>query len=128
MARDPEPDVSDRRELMVLSIVPVLVAVLTLASWALAHWHVGPLFVNAGLALIATLFGGFQRFIAGFKDLFSRRITVNVFVVVALIATLAIGEFRPAAANDTEENRVRNRRIEMIIMRQAEIGVQEGKS
>ncbi len=83
--------------MMVLSIVPVLVAVLTLASWALAHWHVGPLFVNAGLALIATLFGGFQRFIAGFKDLFSRRITVNVFVVVALIATLAIGEFRPAA-------------------------------
>jgi chemotaxis protein MotB len=28
------------------------------------------------------------------------------------------GEFRPAAPNDTDENRARNRRIEMIIMRQ----------
>ena len=56
-----------------------------------------PLFVNAGLALVATLFGGFQRFVAGFKDIARRKITVNVFVVVALVATLAIGEFRPAA-------------------------------
>ncbi len=29
------------------------------------------------------------------------------------------GEFRPAAANDTEENKAKNRRIELIIMRQA---------
>jgi chemotaxis protein MotB len=29
---------------------------------------------------------------------------------------------RPAAANDTDENRARNRRIEMIIMRQAQAG------
>ncbi|MEI7879773.1 MAG: cation-translocating P-type ATPase [bacterium] len=85
------------RELAVLLIVPVVVAALTLVSWALAHWKIGPLFVNVGLALIATLFGGFQRFIAGFKDVFKRKITVNVFVVVALLATLAIGEFRPAA-------------------------------
>jgi len=97
MDRDSRSEVSDRRELVVLSIVPVAVALLTLASWALAYWKVGPLFVNAGLALVATLFGGFQRFIAGFRDLFSRKITVNVFVVVALVATLAIGEFRPAA-------------------------------
>jgi Cd2+/Zn2+-exporting ATPase len=80
-----------------LFIVPLLVAVLILASWTLAHWKIGPPFVNAALAIVATLFGGFQRFIAGFKDVFKRKITVNVFVVVALIATLAIGEFRPAA-------------------------------
>lgn len=85
------------RDVLVLSIVPIVVAVLTLVSWALAHWEIGPLFLNAGLALIATLFGGFQRFVSGFRDIFKRKITVNVFVVVALVATLAIGEFRPAA-------------------------------
>lgn len=85
------------RDVFVLSIVPIVVAVLTLASWALAHWEIGPLFVNAGLALIAALFGGFQRFVSGFRDIFKRKITVNVFVVVALVATIAVGEFRPAA-------------------------------
>ena len=85
------------KDLLVLSIVPVVVAVLTLLSWALAHWEIGPLFVNAGLALIATLFGGFQRFVSGFRDIFNRKITVNVFVVVALTATIAVGEFRAAA-------------------------------
>ena len=88
---------SNLRTLAILSIVPVIVAVLIAASWIMAHWEIGPYFVSAGLAVIATLFGGFQRFIAGFKDIFKRKITVNVFVVVALVATLAIGEFRPAA-------------------------------
>ncbi len=36
------------------------------------------------------------------------------------IAAFGYGEFRPAAPNDTEANRARNRRIEMIIMRQAQ--------
>jgi chemotaxis protein MotB len=36
----------------------------------------------------------------------------------ARMTAFGYGEFRPAAPNDTEENRVRNRRIEMIIMRQ----------
>ncbi len=88
---------SNYRDLAVLSIVPVVVAVLTLASWILAHWEMGPYFVHAALAIAAVIFGGFQRFIAGFKDAFQRKITVNVFVVVALLATMAIGEFRPAA-------------------------------
>jgi heavy metal translocating P-type ATPase len=88
---------SNFRELAVLLIVPVVVLALTVASWVLAHWKIGPMAVNAGLALVATLFGGYLRFIAGFKDIFKRKITVNVFVVVALTATLAIGEFRPAA-------------------------------
>jgi Cd2+/Zn2+-exporting ATPase len=42
-------------------------------------------------------FGGYLRFLAGFKDIYNRRITVNVFVTVALIATVAVGEFRAAA-------------------------------
>jgi len=88
---------SKYREFAVLAIVPGIVGALIVASWALAHWQVGPLFVNAGLALLATLFGGWQRFLSGFQDIYRRRITVNVFVTVALVATLAVGEFRPAA-------------------------------
>ena len=85
------------REIAVLSIVPCTVGILIIASWALSHWEIGPYFLNAGLALCATLFGGYLRLISGFKDIFNRKITVNVFVTVALIATIAIGEFRPAA-------------------------------
>lgn len=85
------------RDILVLSIVPSIVAALTLTSWGLARWEIGPGSVNAALALVATLFGGFQRFVSGFKDIFRRKITVNVFVAVALATTLAVGEFRPAA-------------------------------
>ena len=46
----------------------------------------------------------------------------------ARVTAFGYGEFRPVALNDSDENRFKNRRIEMIIMRQAEIGVQEGKS
>ncbi|MBI5554549.1 MAG: cation-translocating P-type ATPase [Elusimicrobia bacterium] len=86
-----------RQEILVLTIVPGSVGVFILISWALAHWEIGPYFLSAGLALMATLFGGSQRFIAGFKNIYNRRITVNVFVTVALIATVAVGEFRAAA-------------------------------
>src|SRR5512137_885964 len=85
------------RELAILALVPGIVGALIVASWALAHWKIGPAFVNAGLALVATLFGGSQRFLGGFQDIVRRKITVNVFVAVALIATIAVGEFRPAA-------------------------------
>ncbi len=85
------------REIAVLSIVPVIVGVLILTSWTFAHFKIGPYYLNAGMALFATLFGGYLRFVAGFKDIFSRKITVNVFVTVALIATIAIGQFRAAA-------------------------------
>lgn len=84
-------------EIKVLATVPIIIAVLILASFFLAHWNIGPNYINAAIAIIATVFGGFQRFISGFKDIFKLKITVNVFVAVALIATLAIGEFRPAA-------------------------------
>ncbi|MBU4200702.1 MAG: cation-translocating P-type ATPase [Verrucomicrobia bacterium] len=97
MSRNERQLGSTYNDLAVLSIVPVAVAVLTLASWILAHWEIGPVFVNAALAIGAVIFGGFQRFVSGFKDAFKRKITVNVFVVVALLATMAISEFRPAA-------------------------------
>ena len=84
-------------EIAVLSIVPGTVGILVLVSWGLAHWEIGPYLLNAGLAIIAVLFGGIQRFVAGFKDIYNRTITVNVFVTVAIIATVGVGEFRPAA-------------------------------
>ena len=86
---------SKLRSFAVFGLVPGIVGFLILASWILAS--AAPLPVSAGLALLATAIGGWQRFLAGFQDLFHGRITVNVFVVVALSATLAIGEFRPAA-------------------------------
>jgi len=90
-------EVAKYREIVVLSIVPCAVGILILVSWAMAHWNIGPYLLNAGLALFATLFGGYLRFLSGFKDIYNRRITVNVFVTVALIATVAVGEFRAAA-------------------------------
>ena len=95
---DPDGARSERcREILVLALAPALILILILASWGLAHWHVGPVFLNVFLALAAVLLGGTPRFIAGFKDVFRGRITVNVFVTVALAATIAVGEFRPAA-------------------------------
>ncbi len=88
---------SKYREIAVLSIVPGIVGFLILISWALAYGDIGPSFLNAGLALLATLFGGYLRLLTGFKDIIKRKITVNVFVTVALVATIAVGEFRAAA-------------------------------
>ena len=85
------------REILVLSLAPALVLALTLASWGLAHWKVGPTFVNAVPALAAVFLGGLQRFISGIKDAIRGRITTNVFITVALAVTIAVGEFRPAA-------------------------------
>ncbi|MEI8140792.1 MAG: cation-translocating P-type ATPase [bacterium] len=95
---DPANDRSVRgREVLVLVLAPALILLLILISWGLAHWHIGPGYLHAFVALAAVLLGGTPRFITGFKDVSRRRITVNVFVTVALAATMAIGEFRPAA-------------------------------
>ena len=88
---------SELREFVVHALVPAVVGVLILISWGLSLAHIGPAWANAGVALAATFFGGWQRFLGGFQDLFRKKITVNVFVVVALTATIAVGEFRPAA-------------------------------
>jgi heavy metal translocating P-type ATPase len=95
---DPDRVCSERRrEILVLAFAPALILVLILASWGFARWHIGPAYLNAFLALAAVLLGGTPRFMAGFKDAARGRITVNLFVLVALGATIAIGEFRPAA-------------------------------
>lgn len=88
---------TDWQEILVLSLVPGVVGLLTLTSWALSTWEIAPWALHAGLALLGTLLGGYQRILAGFRDLIGRRISVNVFVAVALVATVAVGEFRAAA-------------------------------
>jgi heavy metal translocating P-type ATPase len=90
-------DAGRTQEILVLALAPVLVGLMTLASWLLDRWGVVPGFLSAGLALAATLFGGWQRFVAGIQDVARRNITVNVFVTVAIFITVAAGEFLPAA-------------------------------
>jgi len=85
------------REFLVFAIAPLIVGISIIISWLLAINNIGPPIIYIVIALFATLFGGMQRFISGFKDIFHRRITVNVFVTVALIATVLIGEFITAA-------------------------------
>ena len=87
-----------KQEILVFALAPSIVGVLTLAAWLLGRWQVGPVYFSAGLALLATIFGGWQRFLSAFRDVLDRKITVNVFVTVAIIITIGAGEFLPAAA------------------------------
>ena len=104
----PPNDSRSWQEILVFSLVPVIIGGLTLAAWLLGRWQsgpwvtmgpwqIGPGVLGAGLALLATFFGGWQRFVAGFKDVVHRRITVNVFVTMAILVTIAAGDFLPAA-------------------------------
>ena len=87
------------REVLVFGLVPIIVGILIITSWALSFFHIGPFYpyVSGIIALAATLFGGYTRFVNGFRDIYHRKITVNVFVTVALIATMAVGQFLSAA-------------------------------
>ena len=98
LVSDPDSVRSERRrEILVLALAPALILALIMASWGLAYWHIGPVYLNAAFALAGVLLGGVPRFIAGVKDAVHGRITVNVFVTAALAVTIAVGEFRAAA-------------------------------
>ncbi|MFA5347947.1 MAG: cation-translocating P-type ATPase [Methanoregula sp.] len=84
-------------EILVFGLVPIIVGVLIITSWAFSFSGIVPFCVSGGIALAATLFGGYTRFVSGFRDMYHRKITVNVFVTVALIATMAVGQFLSAA-------------------------------
>ena len=92
-----EPETGKFLEVLVIAIVPVIVGILIILSWALSYFQIVPFYISGGLALAATLFGGYLRFLSGFRDIWHRKITVNVFVTVALIATMAVGQFLSAA-------------------------------
>ena len=85
------------QQILVFALLPVIVGALTLAAWLLGRGQVGPASLHAGLALLAIVLGGWQRLLAGFRDAVGRRITVNVFVTVAIVVTVAAGHFLPAA-------------------------------
>ena len=85
------------QEALVFVIVPAIVGVLIIISWGLSFFQVVPSYISGGIALVATLFGGYTRFISGFRDIYHKKITVNVFVTVALIVTMAVGQFLSAA-------------------------------
>ncbi len=82
---------------LVFGLVPIIVGILIFTSWALSFFPVVPYYVSGGIALAAALFGGYTRFVSGFRDMYHQKITVNVFVTVALIATMAVGQFLSAA-------------------------------
>jgi Cd2+/Zn2+-exporting ATPase len=84
-------------DVLVFGLVPFILGILIVISFALSFFQIGPFYVNGGIALAATLFGGYTRFVSGFRDMYHRKITVNVFVTVALIATIAVGQFLSAA-------------------------------
>jgi heavy metal translocating P-type ATPase len=94
---DSQTETGGFQEVLIIAIVPVIVGILIITSWALSFFQVAPFYISGGIALVATLFGGYLRFLSGFRDIWHRKITVNVFVTVALIATMAVGQFLPAA-------------------------------
>jgi heavy metal translocating P-type ATPase len=85
------------QQILVFALLPALVGALTLAAWLLGRAQVGSVVLPAVLALLAIVLGGWQRFLAGVQDVLGRRITVNVFVTVAIVVTVAAGHFVPAA-------------------------------
>ncbi|MDD1720201.1 MAG: cation-translocating P-type ATPase [Methanoregulaceae archaeon] len=94
---DDQTETGGYREFLVFAFVPLIVGVLIIVSWMISFFQLVPFYVSGGVALAATLFGGYTRFVSGFRDIYRRKITVNVFVTVALIATILVGQFLSAA-------------------------------
>jgi len=63
-------------------LVPFIVLVLIIASWILSLCSLVSFYISGGIELAATLFGGYTRFVTGFRDLYHRKITFNVSVTV----------------------------------------------
>ena len=83
-------------ELLVLSLAPIVILLLTVSAWLISRYT--PLTVFGDfVALIAVFLGGWPRFRQAARDVNRRRITVNVFVAVAIAASLLTGQFVPAA-------------------------------
>jgi heavy metal translocating P-type ATPase len=85
------------KEYIIPALVPCIVLLITIAAYLvekLTHAPVVVVYVMAGVAIVL---GGSLRFIAAFRDIYHMKITVNVFVLVAIAASLIIGKFIPAA-------------------------------
>ena len=63
------------REALVFGLVPIIVGILIITSWALSFFQIGPSYpyVSGSIALAATLFGGYTRFVSGFREFITGR-------------------------------------------------------
>lgn len=103
---DSKKSVFNFRELLVFLIAPFLIGVLILIAFLLTRasfeFSIGAFKITGNLlgslvALFAVLFGGWQRFYTGITDVLNKKITVNVFVTIAISISLLSGEFLPSA-------------------------------
>lgn len=90
--------ITKKQELVILALIPFCVGILIVISAALERMGGTSAEIAQSIALLAVFLGGGNRFHRGVKDLFlDRKITVDVFVSVSLLATMLIGEFLSAA-------------------------------
>lgn len=86
------------QELLLFSLIPIIVLVLIVSSYFLETQGGLQAEIAQTIAITAIFMGGGNRFWLGIKDVFiKKRITVDVFVSVSVIATMVIGEFLSAA-------------------------------
>lgn len=91
-------NISKVQELIIFSLIPGIVLALIAVGWILEKYGNAQAEIAQSVALLAIFLGGGNRFFRGLQDLLLRHtVTVDVFVSVALIATIAIGEFLSAA-------------------------------
>ena len=84
-------------EYIVPALIPCIVLLTTITAYLVEKLTSAPVVVVYVIAGVAILTGGSLRFIAAFRDIYHRKITVNVFVLVAIAASIIIGKFIPAA-------------------------------
>lgn len=90
--------ISKGQYILILTLVPAFVLILILTSFFLQRQGTDNLELAKSIALLGIFLGGGNRFMRGFQDLFvKRKVTVDVFVTISLLATMAIGEFISAA-------------------------------
>lgn len=83
-------------EILILAFAPITVLFLIIiASLILKFFDLK--IVSDAISLVAILLGGGLRFRQALKDITRGKITVNVFVAVAILASLLIGQFISAA-------------------------------
>ncbi len=87
---------SNLNELLILAIAPSAVLLLIILA-ALISRFAGIKAISDAVAMLAIVLGGWFRFRQALKDVTRGKITINVFVAVAILASLLIGQFISAA-------------------------------
>ena len=95
MKQDPNRQ-NNLNELFILGIAPLTVLLLIILA-ALVFRFTSLKIISDSIALLAITLGGWLRFKQAIKDVSRGKITVNVFVAVAILASLFIGAFISAA-------------------------------